>query len=59
MVLIVIGEYASKTNLPAEEKVIFHFFVFAPTKLTTPNKNHKITPDPFLAGIAIAVMLLN
>jgi hypothetical protein len=56
---VVIGEYISKTNLSAEERIILHYFVTALPETTTPNKHHKITLDPFLAEIAIAIMLLN
>lgn len=59
MGIIVIGEYVSKTNLPAGEKIILHYFVTAPPETSTPNRHHKITLAPFLAEITIAIMLLN
>jgi hypothetical protein len=48
--IVVIGEYAGKTNHPAEGEIIPNYFVTAPPETTKPNKHHKIS-DPFLAEL--------
>jgi hypothetical protein len=40
-------------------RVILHYFVTARAETTTPDKHHRTILDPFLAEIAIAIMLIN